>query len=110
MNIVSNYVNALEELYAHVGFTEDWVVYPVDDKTDMLWYLCDDCVGYANKLEDFKTENHYLEDIYTQRFYRKWVYEGEQYTMVFCDSGVDGMKWFRVFDNSKKIEEGDIKW
>lgn len=104
MNIVENYNNSLEEIYKHVGFKEDWVVYPIDDNTGYYWNIDDDTVKYANSIEQFNSDgDYYQDDIYKQRFYSKWVYVGEKYTMIFCDPHVDGMKWFRIFDNSKKI-------
>jgi hypothetical protein len=34
--LLKNYEEAKQALYAHVGFKEDWVVYPIDDCTDSL--------------------------------------------------------------------------
>jgi len=116
MNEIENYNKALQELYDHVGFKEDVhfgqrVVYPIDDCTSQYWYIVMDEneipseVHYADTLEELENEEgrYYIDEIYTQRFYKKWVYPGEKFTMIFCDPGVDGMKWFRVFDNTKKI-------
>lgn len=106
MTLITNYKNALNELYQHVGFVEDWVVYPIDDKTNCFWSVDSETVKYAETMEKFNSDgDYYLDQIYTQRFYSKHVYEGEKLTMIFCDPGVDGMKWFRVFDNTKKIKE-----
>jgi hypothetical protein len=105
MNVIDKYNKAIKELYDHVGFTEDWVVYPIDDQTDMFWDTNGEVVGYAITEEELFDENgdFYLDDVYTQHFYSKHVYEGEDFTMIFCDPHVDGMKWFRVFDNTKRI-------
>jgi len=51
-----------------------------------------------------KTGKYYQAEICTQRFYNKWVYVGKEITMIFTNPGVDGMKYFSLFDNSKKIE------
>lgn len=105
MNLIENYNAALEELYNHVGFTEDWVVCPIDDKTEMFWDVDDQTVRYADSKEEFEEEsgNYYSDEIYKQRFYSKWVYEGTEFTMIFCYPGVDGMTYFRIFDNSKRM-------
>jgi len=105
MKLINDYNNALKELYKHVGFVEDWVVFPIDDCTDKFWSIDGDKCVYANSKEQFESDgDYYQDDIYKQRFYDKWVYEGEQLTMIFCDPHVDGVKWFRVFDNSKRIK------
>jgi hypothetical protein len=106
MDIIKNYTKALQIIYDHVGFVEDWVVYPLDDCTNKLWHVDEttNTVYYANTHEDFidGEGNYFSDDIYTQRFYKKWVYRGEKYTMVFCDPHVDGMKYFRIFDNNNE--------
>ncbi len=106
MNIIENYNKALKEIYEHVGFTEDWVICPIDDATEYFWTVDKDEVRYADSVEELESGegNSYSDEIYTQRFYSKWVYEGEKYTMIFCDPHVDGMKYFRIFDNSKNIK------
>jgi len=39
MNIIENYKKSLQAIYDHIGFEEDWVVYPIDDRTQMYWKL-----------------------------------------------------------------------
>jgi hypothetical protein len=115
MNIIENYNKAYKALLDHVGLNEDWVVCPIDMNVDMIWEVDEYTCKYAKSVDQFLSDGDYYEDeIYTQRFYPKWVYEGKEYTLVFCNPGVDGMKWWRVFKNSnrasirirdKKIEE-----
>jgi len=106
-NLMANYKTALRELYDHVGFKEDRVVYPIDDRTDKYWTLDgDSVVRYAEteeKLRDEAAGEYYEEEIYKQRFYSKWIYEGQDLTMIFVDPHVDGMRYFAIFGNSKKI-------
>jgi len=71
----------------------------------MYWYTNGNSVQYTKKLEDFNTDEYYSDDVYKQRFYKKWIYEGKNFTMIFCDPHVDGMKWFRLFDNKKKLDQ-----
>lgn len=105
MKLIKNYEKALQAIYDHVGFEESWVVYPIDDQTHCFWKLNGMTVCYAKTRKALKAEDgeYYEDGIYTQRFYSKHVYEGVDFTMIFCDSGVDGMRWFRLFDNRKKI-------
>jgi hypothetical protein len=104
MNLIENYNNALQELYNHVGFIPDWVIYPIDDCTQMYWSTDGKTVKFAETLEEYNDESgdYYLDDVYTQRFYRKHIYRGIDYTMIFSDPHVDGMKYFRIFDNKKE--------
>jgi len=105
MNLIESYQKALDAIYEHVGFKEDWVIYPLDDCTQSYWILGEDFVRYADTFEILESDNdeYYQDDIYKQRFYEKHVYEGTDFTMIFCDPHVDGMKWFRIFDNTKRI-------
>lgn len=105
MEIIKNYESALQAIYDHVGFKEDWAIAPIDNCTDKFWNTDGETVYYADSEEEFKAEegNFYIDDVYKQKFYDKWVYEGKDFTMIFCDPRVDGMKWFRIFDNTKRL-------
>lgn len=111
MNLIEKYCNALDDIYNHVGFKADWVVYPIDDCTEYYWKIIGDNpfeqeVAYHEEhLQVVVLDgNHYQDEIYTQRFYEKWIYEGKEYTMIFCDSHTDGMKYFKVFANINRLE------
>jgi hypothetical protein len=107
MKLIKDYEAALKAIYDHVGFVEDWVIYPLDDCTEKYWDVNEEDkeVHYADSKQELEEQDgsYYVDELYTQRFYSKWVYEGEDFTMVFCNPGVDGMKWFRLFDNSKRV-------
>jgi hypothetical protein len=111
MKLIENYTKSLEAIYNHVGFVEDWVIDPIDDCSDKVWNVDENSVYYADSEKEFIEENgnFYCDEIYKQRFYSKWIYEGEEITMIFCDPHVDGMKWFRIFDNSKRMTESKIR-
>lgn len=103
--IIQNYELAKQALYDHVGFVEDWVVYAIDDKTSMFWQIVGNEVKYSESKDNLQNEegDYYADEIYKQRFYSNHVYEGTEVTLIFCDPHTDGCKWFRVFDNSKRI-------
>jgi hypothetical protein len=105
MCVMRKYEEAKQALYDHVGFKEDWVVYPINDSTDMYWKIIKDEVLYAESevVVVEETGEHYVDVIDKQRYYKKWVYEGEELTMIFCNPHIDGMRWFRIFDNEKRI-------
>jgi hypothetical protein len=106
MKILEDYHESLAAIYEHVGFEEDWVICPISDETEMYWDTDGSTeVKYAKTEEGLNNEEeYYCDDIYTQRYYDKHIYEGKDFTMIFCDPHVDGMKWFRIFDNSKRIK------
>lgn len=105
MKIMDDVNRAIKSLYDHVGFVEDWVLCPIDDCTEMYWDVNEHQVKYAKSKEDFESDGDYFQDsIFKQRHYSKWVYEGNNLTMVMCDPHIDGVKWFRVFNNQKRIK------
>ncbi len=105
MNIIEQFEEAKNKLYEHVGFVEDWVVYPIDIRTEYFWIVNEKekYVRYADSISVLYSDGNYYEnEIYTQRFYSKHVYRGEKYTMIFVDTHVDGNKFFAFFDNERE--------
>lgn len=106
MELLNNYNKALESIYEHVGFTEDWVVFPINDNTHHYWNIDGEIVNYADSIEELESGegNCYIGSIYRQSFYEKHVYEGKDITLIFLDTHTDGMKYFSIFDNNKKVQ------
>lgn len=102
MNLIEKYIKAKNEVLEHVGLIMDWVECPIDDCTNMFWDLLDNSVVYSEH-ENFDPDHTYEDEIYTQRFYPKHVYEGEEFTLIFCDPHVDMCRWWRIFDNKKRV-------
>jgi hypothetical protein len=112
MKLLNEYFDTQKKIFDYFGYKEDWVTIPLKDLTDYYWTLCQDsdghgCVKSGGTKEDLlKQDGDYYEDeIYTQRFLPKWVYRGEEYTMICIDTHCDGNKYLSVFDNSKEIKE-----
>jgi hypothetical protein len=108
--LIDNYFKSLNAIYRHVGFEEDWVVYPIDDCTNKCWDVIGEkgnqTVKYADDIEQYNSDgDYYVDEVYTQRFYRKHIYEGKDFTMIFCNPHVDGIIWFRLFDNKKRMDK-----
>ena len=104
--LVQNYIDAKQAIYDHVGFVEDWVIYSIEEMSEMYWQINESKVKYATTLEDLESDgDFYSDEIYAQRFYEKHIYEGQELTMIFCNPHMDGMTYFRLFDNSKRINE-----
>lgn len=115
MEQLDKFNTAKQELFDYFGYAEDWVTIPLDDRRDMYWQLNQrdtggggDLLYYDERLTNQIVEDgaHYSNTIYTQRFLSKWVYRGEDYTMICVDTHTDGNKYLAIFSNDK--EQTDI--
>jgi len=104
MKQLGAYFKLQQEIYEYFGYREDWAVIPLQDYTEHYWDVDDTTVFFADSEAELEEQDgQYFEHrIYTQRFLPKWVYEGEDYTMICSDTQTDGNKFLAVFDNSKK--------
>lgn len=115
MKLLKDYSNIQQKIFDYFGYKEDWVCIPLSDETDKHWFLDGD--GYGNKvfyhekftMDDATGGQFYSGSIYTQRFLPKWVYRGEDYTMVSVDTHTDGNKFLMIFDNSKEIKDKKVR-
>ena len=113
------YFDQQKQIYDYFGYKEDWVVIPIENRTDDYWML----IGDGDKARDKYVhspeplteksveagDNIYSGHIYCQRFLPKWVYRGEDYTMICGDTRTDGNKFLMIFDNKKECKEDAIK-
>ena len=105
LQLIKDYQKALDAIYEHVGLKEEWVVCPLDERIDSYWDTDGKIVRFADSIEQFYSNgDYYQDDIYTQRFYDKHIFEGKDFTLIFCDPHTDGMKWWRLFDNKKRVD------
>jgi len=107
MNELTNFFEAQAKVYEYFGYVEDWVVIPLNDCRAYYWYVDGEGPGtvhYADSEQDLLDQDgdYYVNDIYTQRFLKKWVYRGKDFTMICVDTHIDGNKFLSVFDNSKE--------
>ena len=104
MKLLDEYFKLQNEIYEYFGYKEDWKVIPLSDFREYLWNIDGDEIYYGECLEDIYSGNGYSAEIYTQRFLPKFVYEGEEFTMICLDTHCDGNKFLGVFTNSKKTD------
>ena len=110
MQLLKDYQNIRQELFDYFGYKEDWRVIPVDNATIYYWRLNGEGHGgevlFADTVEELESGdgNSYSNEIYTQRHLEKWVYRGEEYTMVVVDTHTDGNKFLQIFDNKKEVK------
>ena len=112
MKLLDDYLKLQNELFAYFGYKENWKAIPIDDAREYYWYLTGDGHGDEVKFAKMKknvfdgTESDgYSNEIYTQRFLPKWVYRGQDYTMICVDTNTDGNKFLQIFDNAKEIKD-----
>ena len=111
MKLLDNLFDLEKQIHNYFGYVENWVKIPLDDCTEFYWHLTGDgSTGDAEVLFQegpLKAGNLkdaiYGHSIYTQRFLPKWVYRGEEYTMIVVDTETDGNKFLSVFDNKKEF-------
>lgn len=110
MELLKEYFELQKRVHDYFGYVEDWVAIPLEDNTEYYWHLTGegygDSVAWAEEKADLADQdegNYYEAEIYTQRFLPKWVYYGEDYTMVCADTRVDGNKFLMIFDNTKRV-------
>lgn len=106
MKILDEYFKLQQEIYDYFRFEEDWVVLPLDDRREYDWEIINDEEILYGKKDDIinNTGNYYSDEIYKQRFYDKWVYRGEEYTMIMVDTHTDGNRFLAIYDNLKEIK------
>lgn len=116
MKLLTEYFQLQKEIYSYFGYKEDWVVIPIDDARSYFWVLTADEVIFSEAKNDVISNidgeysgNGYSNSIYRQCFLPKWIYPGKEYTMICVDTHTDGNKFLQVFDNSKRIHNGETK-
>lgn len=113
-SLIELYFKLQEAIHEYFGYREDWKVIPMSDETDQHWFVKQDKDGrgfYCHSSKPFTEETVtagaeiYGGTIYTQRFLPKWVYRGEDYTMVCADTHTDGNKFLMLFSNDKECTD-----
>lgn len=112
MEAIDKYLKLEDEINKYFGYVENWVTIPMDDRREYLWTLVGESdetaesVRFADTIEELEgeDENYYEDEIYTQRFLPKYVYRGEDFTMVCVDTHTNGNKYLAIYDNKKEIK------
>ena len=104
MKQLDDYLKLQKDIYDYFGYNEDWRVIPIDDARSYYWKATDTSVKFAESIEQFNSDgDYYQNEIYKQRFLPKWIYRGNEYTMICVDTHTDGNQFLQIFDNSKEI-------
>ncbi len=109
MNLIERFDNAKQDLYDHVGFKEDWVIYAIVNRTEMFWKITSNQkeVRFAETKKKFIStadSGYYFNEILTHRNYNKSIYRGKEFTMILVNTNIDGNKFFAFYSNDKEIK------
>lgn len=106
MKLLKDYFDLQQNIYNYFGYEEGWVVIPIEDDTGYYWMVDpneSECVIFAIDQTDFYNGDYYKNEIYNQRHLPKYVFRGEDYTMIAVDTHTDGNKFLQIFSNSKEV-------
>lgn len=123
MELLDQYEDSLQAIHDYFDYEEDWSVIPIDDRREYYWYHKPDSEFQSEKSSGIVafSENRsnlikyvvgsgdedgmdiYQDAIYTQRHLKKYVYVGEEYTMISVDTQTDGNKFLAIFSNEKQV-------
>lgn len=112
MKLLKDYFALEKQIHDYFGYKEDWVSIPLSDQTDAHWKLNLDAHGGGDVTynvggmteEGIEDGDYFSVSIYTQRFLSKWVYRGDEFTMVCADTHTDGNKFLMIFNNKLEIK------
>lgn len=106
MNIIERFDNAKQVLYDHIGFIENYLIYPIVNRTETFWQLSptESSVKFAKEKFISSDGKYYFNLIFTNRYYNKSIYHGKELTMIFVDLTIDNIKYFAFFSNDKEIK------
>jgi len=108
VKILDSYLGLQECIFEYFGYVEDWRVLPIEDSREHYWTLTGGEKSVAVRFAETKDNltncegDYYEHEIYTNRHLPKWVYRGDEYTMICVDTRVDGNKFLQIFSNSKE--------
>ena len=111
MKLLKEYFALQDKIFEYFGYEEGFRAIPLEDSTEYFWKLEQNKDGggyiyFAETSEELdETGNCHFGEIYTQRFLPKWVFRGEEFTMVAVDTHMEGNKFLQVFDNTKEVKE-----
>lgn len=114
---VKKYFELENEIFAYFGYREDWVKIPLEENLNYYWFVTGEKNSSnhcAYSPEPFTEESIrsgsaiYSGTIFTQRFLPKWVYRGQDFTMVSVDTHFDNNKFLMLFDNSKECKDESL--
>lgn len=101
-------IDALEKnIYRHVGYRQQWKVYPMDDKRNAIWWTDGDVVKFCptrEKLMLWLTEGDDAGECYSNEVIREGIYRGAEITAIEVDTNTDGNKFLMLLRNENEVK------
>lgn len=103
----------LKAIHEAFGYTEQWRVFPLEDRRDSYWMR--HAYSFAYSDVPFTEENVISgattcsAEIYTQRHLTQWVYEADGYVMALLDTRTDGNIFLMVFRADRECTDPALK-
>ena len=118
-SIIERHFKLQLEVYNYFNYFPNWVYIPMDFRPKTHWMICGPEDNSSTSIVYSPIEfteksieegsNIYGGSLYTQRFLPKWVYRGENYTMISVDTHCDGNKLLLIFENVLECNDDKLK-
>jgi len=118
LKLISKWDELRKQVHEYFGYKEDWVCLPMETHLGEHWMICgpeNERSSVVNSKEEFTLSSIsagnsiYGSRIYTQRFLPKWVYRGEDLTMISVETGCDGNRILMIFENKLECKDDTLK-
>lgn len=96
-------------LHRHVGYEENWTVFPIDDRRAYYWRLAVGSVWFSEdpRFRDEGGDDPEHHPVYNDAFVTLnqsgCVFRGEELTAILVDTQTDGNKFLAFFSNDKEV-------
>lgn len=91
------------------GFKEQWHDYPIWDERDSLWFVDDDEVIHADRIEDFSDDMKWYSSCIVRSKDGTMIYSKDGLSMMIIDTQTDGNIVLSIRDDLKRLTENPIK-
>ncbi len=124
MKLINDYFDLQEQIYRYFSYEHSWLGIPFDkqsyrDTLNYYWHLSDDTANgvyfcrskeelgevIANGADFGEVSGCHRREIYTRRGIPKWVFAGEDYTMICVYSDFENriLPFLQIFDNNRRV-------
>lgn len=103
---IDSYFTLENAIHRYFDYKEVYRTIPVLDQRDCEWCYKNETLylAYINLEKALENDICCCYYLYKQRFLQKHVYETSDFTMICCDTKVDGNKYLVILDNNKRKE------
>jgi hypothetical protein len=107
MELLDSHNKLRNQIFDYFGYDESWRILPLYDARKLFWRLKGEGPGIVMSAEteeelDSADSDRNHDVIYTQRHLKKWVYRGEEYTMILVRTNSDFNEFLKIFSNANE--------